>query len=1217
MLIFYNYNYFRIHNNKINSVMETKKIITVLTILITYSQLSFNQDITTDTTLANNYFEKAGIFQDSLQYDSAIVYFEKASALYQEYEQWRNYLHSKTNQGVCYRKNQQSDLAIATIKPAINKSLLHINEKDTIVADAFLGLGNAYFYQSKNDSAIIYYEKTLEIRKEILGEKHTDVAGSYYNIGLVYKRKYEYDLAIKYYSKSLQVYKELFGEYHINIASRYSNIGFVYYEKNEYDLALEYYFKALEIYKELLGEKHNNVVTSYNNIGLVYMEKDKYDLALEYYFKALQIIKELYGEKHTSMAMTYNNIANIYFDKSEYDKALEYYSNSLQIAKELLGENHFRVALIYNNIGAVYKDKNEYDLALEYHFKALQIRKQLYGEKHTDVAMTYNNIGLVYDNKSEYDLALEYHFKSSQIKKELIGEKHTSVANSYLNIGNIFLKKNEYDMAMQYYFKALQIRKELLGEKHTSVADCYNNIGLVYNHKNEYDLALEYIYKALQIYKELVGEKPTPVAHFYVGIGAIYFIKSEYDTALQYYFKALQIYKDQHGEKHTYVALSNQNIGLVYKKKNKYNLALQYYQKATVASLKNFNDTVNVYSVPFIKDCLSWSRLLGALQAKARIFMLLSANTNSESGLKNLQQKPLSGFTNTNRVDYLKLALQHYQACDTLISQVRKEIKTKSDKIALGEQASEIYQEAVNVCINMAASSGTRQTGTGYDSVSYYNEQAFYFSEKNKSSVLLEALAGAEAQKFAGIPDTLLEKEHKLQIDIALYKRILAEQPDSTKEIIFRDKLFKANRQYDELITLFESQYSDYFELKYNRKPAEVKEIQKVLDNVTAIISYLTGDSIITIFTITKNSLDIKTVPAIENLADTIGDFRYGLINPISSWYTKVYKEYAYKMYRQLIPENIHEGIKNLIIIPDAELSMIPFETLLTENPEDKEWKELPYLIRKYNFSYSYSASLFYKTLPKEPATKIEFTDINDWLAFAPVFDDSITAGLSMRTRELLQQLDSELDDTTGTRGMLIKGGHISPLPETESEVRSIFRQFDEKGKRALVQIKNNANEEFIKSGELKNYRLLHFATHGFVNTSKPELSGILLAQDTTTSEDGILFSGEIFNLNLNADLTVLSACETGLGKLIEGEGLIGLTRALLYAGTKNIIVSLWKVADKSTSDLMIDFYENLLEAKQEKQEFSQALHQAKLKMIDEGKYAHPFYWSPFILIGK
>jgi len=533
----------------------------------------------------------------------------------------------------------------------------------------------------------------------------------------------------------------------------------------------------------------------------------------------------------------------------------------------------------------------------------------------------------------------------------------------------------------------------------------------------------------------------------------------------------------------------------------------------------------------------------------------LSTYTKSDSDSDSLQHKPQSGFINTARADYLKLALRHYQACDTLINQARQSIITKSDKLALGEQASEVYKGAVNVCIKLSASSRP-------DSASYYNEQAFYFSEKNKSSVLLEALAGAEAQKFAGIPDTLLKKEHKLQIDIALYKRILAEQPDSAKEIIFRDKLFKASRQYDELITVFESQYSEYFELKYNLKPAGVKEIQKTLDPETAIISYFTGDSIITIFTITKENLDIITVPAIENIAYTIRVFRYDLLYTSSSGSAGDYKEYAYEMYGQLIPENVNERIKNLIIIPDGELSMIPFEALLTGNPGDKEWKEMPYLVKKYSISST---------------TKIEYTDLNDWLAFAPVFDDFNTAGLTIRTRELLQQLDTLSGDTTGTRGILIKGGYIRPLPGTENEVQAIFKQFDEKGKKALVQIKENANEEFIKSGELKNYRLLHFATHGFVNTLKPELSGILLAQDTTINEDGILYSGEIYNLKLNADLTVLSACETGLGTIKEGEGLIGLTRALLYAGSKNIIVSLWKVADKSTSDLMIDFYQHLI----------------------------------------
>jgi CHAT domain-containing protein/tetratricopeptide (TPR) repeat protein len=1056
-----------------------------------YPQISFAQDITTYITIANDYFEKAGVFEDSLQYDSAIVYFEKASTLYQEHEQWRMYLQSETKLGVCYRNQWQLDRAIATIKPGINKSLQHINEIDTIVADAYADLGLLYYYQSQNDSALFYWNKTLQIRKKLLGEKHTDMARSYINIGVIYDIQNEYDLALQYYFRSLHITRDLLGEKNAIVADIYNNIGVVYYEKNEYDLALQYCFESVEIKKELLGENNLDIASSYNNIGMVYNSKKEFDLALQYYLKSLEIRKELLGEKHTDIAAS------------------------------------------YINIGAVYNGKNESDLALQYYLKSIEIYEDLLGEKHAVVALGYNNIGVVYNGKKEYDKALQYYFKSLEIYKDLLGEEHTDIARSLNNIGMVYNNINDYDLALHYFFKSIRIRRELLGEKHTDMARSYNNIGMVYNNKNDYGLTLH------------------------------------------------------------------------------------YYQKAIASSLRNFNDTIDVYTVPLIKDYLNWDRLLNALHTKAKILGTLWELTETDSVLDSSQPRPPPGSVKIERVDYLKYALSHYRACDTLINQVRRSIITKSDKIALGEQASQVYKGAVEVCINLAASSYSRQEGAGSDSVSYYNEQAFYFSEKNKSSVLLEALAGAEAQKFAGIPDSLLQKEHQLQIDIALYKRILAQQPDSAKETLFRDKLFKANRQYDELITLFESQYSDYFELKYNRKPAELKEIQDLLDTETAIISYVTGDSMITIFIITKNSLDVKPASAFENLAYTIGDFRYGLLHPNISMSAEDYKKNAFRMYKQLLPANISEEIKDLIIIPDAELCMIPFETLLTEDPEDKEWKELPYLIKKYNFSYSYSANLFYKTFPKEPTTDIEFTDLNDWIAFAPVFDDSSTTGMSMRTLELLQQLDSELHDTAGSRGTLIKAGNIRPLPETESEVRSIFKQFDEKGKRALVQIKNNANEEVIKSGELRNYRLLHFATHGFVNTSKPELSGILLAQDTTISEDGILYSGEIYNLKLNADLTVLSACETGLGEIKEGEGLIGLSRALLFAGSKNIIVSLWKVADKSTSDLMIDFYNNLLEAEQDKQDFSQALHRAKLTMIEEGRFAHPFYWSPFILIGK
>jgi len=151
-----------------------------------------------------------------------------------------------------------------------------------------------------------------------------------------------------------------------------------------------------------------------------------------------------------------------------------------------------------------------------------------------------------------------------------------------------------------------------------------------------------------------------------------------------------------------------------------------------------------------------------------------------------------------------------------------------------------------------------------------------------------------------------------------------------------------------------------------------------------------------------------------------------------------------------------------------------------------------------------------------------------------------------------------------------------------------------------------------VKSNSLSSYTYLHFATHGIVDEEDPELSKIFL--NSSNKEDGNLFSGEIYNLDLNAEMVVLSACQTGLGKFSKGEGVIGLSRALIYAGAKNIIVSFWSVADESTAELMVDFYKNLLQKKD--QNFREALQQAKVNMIKKGNYSAPYYWAPFVMIG-
>lgn len=1028
----------------------------------------------------------------------------------------------------------------------------------------------------------------------------TILANQYFDLAREYENEFEIDSAILMAEKAQALNIKYFGEKSRKNANVLHLLGRLCYRNNNYDLALEYDFKALQLRKEILGENHTDVSASYNNIGIVYDSNGEYDKALEYYFKALQTDKEIFGDKHPYVAASFDNIGIVYEKKGEHNKALEYGFKALQLRKEVLGENHTEVANSYNNIGLVYGEKGELDKALDYYLKSLQINEEVLGEEYPEVAAGYENIGNVYYYKSEYNKALEYYFKSLQIYKEIYGEIHPVVAAGYDNIGSVYNDKGTYDKALEYHFKAMKIRKEILGEKHPDMAASYNNIGIVYYETGENDKALEYFFKALEIKKEIMGENNSDLASSYNNIGNVYNRKGENEMALDYHLKSLQIEKKINSEKHPDVAASYENIGNVYSNSGKYDKALEYYQKGIASCLYDFNDTIDIYKIPKIKGSLNWNSLLPILKAKAKII-------GDES-------KTLKGIKDRDRRG---IALRHYLTCDTLIDITRKEINTQSDKIALGEIASQIYKEAIDLLIPVKAVDNSEAKDTSDTD----HNTAFYFSEKNKSSVLLEALAGEEAQNYAGIPDSLLQLEHNLKIDVAYYTKILAEpeESDSVQITLYQDKLFHRNRSIDSVIMVFEKQFPEYHNLKYNNKPAKVKDIQKLLDKKTAMRSYIVGDSTIVIFTLTRNSLDVRKIPKITNLNDSILWFRYGLTTT-SLRMKDNFRRLGYKLYQQLFPENalIDRQIENLIIIPDGELAIVPFESLLTKSftGDINEYKEYPYLIKHYNISYSYSANLFYLTFFKEATPTIEIKKLNDWLAFAPVFDNTGEQKMTMSSRELQHQLGWLKTDSLMANRSMFDRSAITPLPATETETETIFKLYDDDNLKAKVLLHSNANEAFIKSGELEQYKVIHFATHGFVNSENPELSGLLLAQDTTKGEDGVLYSGEIYNLRLNANLAVLSACETGLGKIQKGEGIIGLTRALLYAGAKNIIVSLWQVVDESTADLMVDFYKNALSAKG-LLSYSEALRNAKLKMISEGKYAHPLYWSAFILIGK
>jgi CHAT domain-containing protein len=317
------------------------------------------------------------------------------------------------------------------------------------------------------------------------------------------------------------------------------------------------------------------------------------------------------------------------------------------------------------------------------------------------------------------------------------------------------------------------------------------------------------------------------------------------------------------------------------------------------------------------------------------------------------------------------------------------------------------------------------------------------------------------------------------------------------------------------------------------------------------------------------------------------------LQNRIGRRQLRRYQDLATQLYTELLEPAAAtlRGKRSLLIAPDGPLYLLPFEalTVKVETAQSRTFPELPYVLRRFAVSYVPSASVLQGLRVPRPSSAGSPRLAKRFLGFAnPLYDAGNAPGATRSS-----------------------GPQLARLPESEEEVRRIASLYP-KGAVALY-TGSLATEDNVKGNPLlAEARQIHFATHGSLNESQPQLSGLELARARSSREDGTLRVYEIFNLRLNADLLTLSACDTARGKEISGEGIIGMTRAFFYAGARSLLVSLWPVSDRSTPDLMHSFYEHLGDSRNK----AQALRQAKLAMIESENYADPYFWAPFILTG-
>lgn len=1051
------------------------------------------------------------------------------------------------------------------------KQIAENNENQpAITAQAICGLGNIYVAQNDFEHAVAEYSNALST----IGDNDKELKASIQQmLGDCYFKQDNLEKALPYYKDAHSTLMGVYGAKHHKTLTAEENIATIYVANEEYEKATEIYGRSLSAKKQVFNENDVQLFDLYRNYAHALNCLANYQDAGALYQKALDIMANN-AIPESKLDVFYNNHGLYCKQTGDYKQALSDMEKSLAIKQKLYGENDIRYANTLNNIGTIQTRLGNFNKADKCYNQAEQIITSISGDKSLAICEVYINKGNLYNHLGQNTLSLDYYNKALDIKASNGLAEDKNLAPIYNNVGAVYQNIEDYRLAQFFFKKALDIYVKNYGEESQETAEAYNNLANVMLNTNNTKEAIGYYKKAYFIYSEIPGVNPTLIGNTTNNIATAYLQTEKYDSAQFFYNQSIDIYKKVFDNKHPYLALIYNSMGDINIKTGKYADAIEFYGKALDANHENFNHKSD--SLPDKNGCFDQNIFLNSLLSRATAYT---------------QQYLQDGKTAN-----LTYALTHFVLCDELIANLRRSALTKTDKLNLGTIAVKCYEGALEICtelLNGKLSAKQR---------SYYEKLAFSYIEKGKSNSLLESMAGQDAMKLANIPADLQEKENQLSADVMYYEKQLAENPKTASQI--RVSLLNANKAYDTFIKKLEKDYPDYRQLKLADNSIELNELQKKIKDGTQLRMYMLGQDLVYIVCITNSQFTINTAPVGKNLADTVKLYRNSMLQTSQKALID-FGRLSKSLYKTLFPDSIADGIKTLVIVPDGALNQIPFESLNAGKVGSaSDYVNFDFLIKKYSVSYAYSATLYYRDIVRK-----KDNGSSGWLGMAPIFTKGKYTGIELNSKYGKK-------DKTYTDLQVVNDDKLSPLVSSETEVRSIYTMFNNQGIKAQAYLWGCANKKNFCNDSLVKAKYIHLATHGFVNSENPELSGVQFSPMVGDAQNGVLYSNDVYAMKLDCDLLVLSACETGLGKIMKGEGIVGLSRAFMYAGASNLLVSLWKVSDNSTSKLMVEFYHQMLKKENADLTYAELLQKAKQLLILDKVYSRPYYWAPFIIIG-
>lgn len=1048
------------------------------------------------------------------------------------------------------------------------------------------------------------FEKVISLGKELiprvekeLGKFHLTTAFLYNRIGFAYSNLRKFKDSISYFLESLKIYEKIkgtetreAGALYLNLANGYQNIG-------SYQEAANLYKKAQGIITRLMGKSGQMAALVHYYLGRSYYTLGKLDKSIEESNLALGYYQKAYQKNSAYIALVYNNLAEAWKGKARFEKALFCLNKALEIYGKVHGRNHPYLASLYINLGEVYRSLGEIERSIEYHARALTIYDANPVQFKDYVGTAHVYIGGAFKSNGDYESALHHYFKALDIYLRVLGKDHPFVATTYVNLGGAYELSGELDKASFYYHKALPIYLKNLGDTHPYLAVTYNNMALIHYRKKNYDVALRFYRKSLDIYLKTLQKDHPDIGRSYLNMALLNQMAKRPRLAEKSFSQALAVVEknfDRALYVHTLKAMAN-----FYHDQGKFAKAREKYQKAV--------DLIIKYRLEFARgkssflarymDIFNWFiQMELELSQVEKAFLIdtlkrgLSISENmtlkdalNKGGVANREKEKLISFQNR--------LIQLLSKREVLLNQGKqKELDDIQNRIWRTEQAIESFdKELVKKYDDYAKIRELKapkvrdiqkslSAGDVMISFAFMPDGIFAFVLTRDKPIELFRLTGEK------IPKQIVK--NKLKNFHALYK--------SPRELV---KLEKIKTKEQGFLFLDSSENANYF--KKNNTLYLKKRKQRGLF-LSLKVENNTGWEDKKIGTILGRVTE-RDVPALRNnLSKEIYQI---LFEPIISKISK------------------RQGqIKRLVIIPDGVINYLPIALL--KNSQGN------FLLKEYRISFVHSAivwQMLSKNYRKEQRLPL-FAMGN------AVYNKGHKEAISKKPGRIRKIFALKRPGNLRK----LKPAHINNLPGTREELEIISKIAYPHGKNAKANSFSGirANEDIIfqfnESGALRKYRILHFAAHGLFVDKKPELNAIILSIPGIIKEykkeeyknykkkfgdlkrDGFLRLGEVKTLNLNADLVVLSACETSIGDERPGEGMVGLPQAFLISGSKTVIASLWPVDDEATSILMEELYKNIL---QKEMDPVSALREAQLSLAEE--FTDPYFWGAFIIFGK